>query len=238
VLDWTTPGGVHILISADVGPPPAEITREELLRVAASMQPAFWAKLLKVSPNLEEKIVEATSEQELRTFLESGQVRKDTRLLLAITRNPHCPPALLRELSADSSPTVEAALIGSERTPPDVIRKLSEHLTDDSAYSIASHPNTPPDVFHKLLEWKASYGATCYTNIAYNRSAPPDVLRAISKSSDRSADVNLLSNPSTPIDILEDLANSPDAGIRFAASNALAKRRAQGNQNNKGPGSN
>ena len=108
-----------------------------------------------------------------------------------------------------------------------MLRELSKDPTDNLKWAIASNRNTPPDVFRELVNWKTSWGGTCYSNIAYNPSAPEDVLRAISKSSEYATLSNLADNPNTPFDILQELARNSNKAVSFKAQKALASRHAQ-----------
>lgn len=155
---------------------------------------------------------------------EDPAVAQRSEELIAIAEDSTTPPSRLQELSRNPDRLVKGAVARNPNTPVSILRELAEEADDAVMYGLASNPNTPPEILRQLLKWRDPYGFTCLNNLATNRGAPVDVLRAISEGEEQSAKFNLLDNPNTPIDILEHLTRSSDTAMSFRAQQALQRR--------------
>lgn len=154
---------------------------------------------------------------------------KRRSILVALAGNPNTPPnalAKLQQLDPERESgywSVRLALAYNPAIPElqrigylqhAIASNLYEHSYGFRRLAIAKNPNTP--VF--ILEQLAEYGADMVQAIAANPNAPVSILRQAAQQDNSSTLKMLAKNPSTPTDVLEELAlNKGKDGVREEA---------------------
>lgn len=114
-------------------------------------------------------------------------------------RRKGTPPERLLEL-AKMGPELTREIVRSNNTSPEILAQLVEIYPDDEFIlrRIAEHQNTSAETL-KLLAAKLPW------SVARNRNAPTSLLRQLSKHPNSSVYEAVLYNPSTPVDVVEQL---------------------------------
>ena len=154
------------------------------------------------NPNTSPDIL-AMCARDVRYYMENG-IRAMPEALAA---NPNTPYLVLLDLSSPSPSMLSAAVAGNPSAPPGVLRRLTDstrgtkyewapiqwHWFKQAVKKVAANPNAPEDVLRLIME-------NNYPHRRYDRDA-------------QSVLYSLASNPSTPPDILEELAWEKDGAL-------------------------
>ncbi|MEG3895206.1 MULTISPECIES: hypothetical protein [unclassified Microcoleus] len=160
----------------------------------------------------------------LLILLSWGDNARSRSILVALAGNPNTPPNALAKLQqidpqAESGNWRVRVALGYNRAISEAqrIEYLQQAIASgwgDIRETIAKNPNTP--VF--ILEQLAQYSTHIVQAIAANPNAPVSILRQAAQQDNSSTLKLLAKNPSTPTDILEELAlNKGKDGVREEA---------------------
>jgi len=105
-----------------------------------------------------------------------------------VAENKSTPKHILKQLSVDSNAEVRSAVAKSKSTSPDVFRQLAKDRTKVQMFSnflkvpicyyVAGNESTPSDILDQLSK---DLDAVVRSGVAWNKSAPVDALRRLSK---------------------------------------------------------
>ena len=127
----------------------------------------------------------------------------DRWIRTTVAQNRSTPTHVLAELITDGSRSVRAALAGNESTPRAVLEQLARDPEDSVRESVAGNSSTDAQTLRLL----ARAPNAIVKHVAGNTSTPADVLEDLAREALSDGDLTevLVSNPSTPIHILETL---------------------------------
>lgn len=160
----------------------------------------------------------ASSEQ--RKVLEAIMFGK-RRDALKLARWEHTPAAVLQALSNGSDAGVEVRLDKNPGTPSRALSQLyaGEHSVGGRnavlTVLIAQHQHTPIDVLEKIAQFDDDMESL--KAVSRNSAANGHVLKMLIDRMPGVFDRNVVANPSTPADLLEQIYVGSDAFIRAAA---------------------
>lgn len=103
-------------------------------------------------------------------------------------------------------------------SPPEVVDYTADNLDDRSGFLwvIAGSPTCTPRLFNRFLSVPSTH-----LSLAKNRAAPPEVLQALSHSTNSAVRENVAANLNSPDVILRQLAVDSDPNVRNAAATTL-----------------
>lgn len=114
--------------------------------------------------------------------------------------------------------TVIAALLQNPSTPPEVLEKLANGLDAGHEFLkwIAAHPNCPRqliDRFNTIAEF--------HVYLAKNPRASPELLEALSQSTNENVRIMVAQNRQTPRSLIDKLLQDPSHRVRIYATDRL-----------------
>lgn len=133
------------------------------------------------------------------------------QLRQAVALNSATPAPILYTLALDENPDVRANVAGNSSCPEDLLPLLLEDPVPSVGRTMARNPNLPAA---KFREW---VGRDRHTDVflAQNPACPEDVmLQLIALHPQTDPTVDLASNPSATLRVLEVIANSEHEGAR------------------------
>lgn len=142
------------------------------------------------------------------------QMQKDTILVQQmVAGNPNTERRTLEKMRGITDEEVQVGLSMNEHTPEDMLRRLASTDNDRILRNLAENCSTPTDILDDLMK-----NPDLYRNLARNPHLSESSIRALFATDPHQTNYRMLqiiaSNPSTPNDILEKLAEHEFASIR------------------------
>lgn len=123
----------------------------------------------------------------------------------ALASRPSLPDEIYAQLAKDRSVVVREALSYNQFAPVSILRKLAESKAKSVVIGLAHNPSTPLDILDNIFRFKAPDNIYVQNNMASNPSIPQEFFKQLADSRYEEVKYTLLSNPATPLDILQDL---------------------------------
>lgn len=127
---------------------------------------------------------------------------------------------LLIELSSVNDMGSRWAVAKNPHTPSEILEKLSQDEINLVRALVATNPNTSAEVLRKLFEDEK----IVRDGLSGNPSTPIELLDELAKDSDKMVRLRVAENPSASKEILEKLSNDADADVSKAAQIKLKEK--------------
>ncbi|MBN3870976.1 hypothetical protein [Nostoc sp. JL33] len=172
---------------------PKELVEEIVIDLATKGSERICENLAQ-NPNTPTRVLQALSNSKFDCVLQH------------LALNPNTPDTTLEDLATDKHHICQAVAI-NPKTPIYLLEQLATYEYWEIRSSVAQNPNTPIALLEQLAKDKSS---EVYLGVIKNPNAPVNLLiQAFNQSeNDGLIRYTLAQNPSTPLNILEELASS------------------------------
>ena len=144
---------------------------------------------------------------------------KSINIRYSVASNPSSTPETLNIVSRKATLEMRRILSRNPKTPAKILTRYATSKNNNVRADVAQNPNTPIEVLYKILNDKERYVPQIIDNVFLNPSTPPQfykdfikrkVAKHVRSKDERRRIMYTMSNSkTTPLDVLEILANQP-----------------------------